>query len=282
MLLRLGAEAQRIDQFQRVAQAVAAAELVGDFAENLADLVFDRVGVVRPRLESAQVGEQLAVDEVDQVGAGQRVVVVERTVGRFGRRPGRPAIGRVDDEGVSLAVQLGEQLSLLLQVVQVLQEQHPRGLLGVVELRGAARLLPQHVVDVLERLLEAAAAVVGPALLRPGGRPLGRLWPCRVGGLRCGDRVHRPAICQSNRAAASAPRQHKGIVYQLSADGLIGVFLPAQLAAESGVARAAAELTQSFQKTLAQRLAHHSPTTPITFLVIGRLPTCRGGDRSLS
>src|SRR5208282_586672 len=42
---------------------------------------------------------------------------------------------------------------------------------------------------------------------------------------------------------------------------------PAQFAAEPGVARAATELAQGFQKTLPQRFAHHSLTTPIAFLV---------------
>ena len=73
MPLDLGAEAQRIDQLQRVAQAVAAAKAIADLGENLADLVFDRVGTERAGLEPLQVGEQPVVDEADQVGAGQRL-----------------------------------------------------------------------------------------------------------------------------------------------------------------------------------------------------------------
>ena len=62
----------------------------------------------------------------------------------------------VDDEFVGLALKLGLQRALVLEIVEVLQEQHPRRLLGVVELRRAAGLFPEHVVDVLEYLLEAA------------------------------------------------------------------------------------------------------------------------------
>ena len=46
VLLLLRAEAQAVDQLQRVAQAVAAAKFVLDLAEDLADLVFDGVGPV--------------------------------------------------------------------------------------------------------------------------------------------------------------------------------------------------------------------------------------------
>ncbi len=44
MLLLLRTETQAIDQLQRIAQAVAAAELVLDLAEHLANLVLDGVG----------------------------------------------------------------------------------------------------------------------------------------------------------------------------------------------------------------------------------------------
>ena len=43
---------------------------------------------------------------------------------------------------------------VLLQPIKVLREQETRCLLGVVQLRGAAGLLPEDVVDILEGLLE--------------------------------------------------------------------------------------------------------------------------------
>ena len=52
MLLLLRAEAQLVDQLERIAQAVAAAELVFDLAEDLADLVLDRVRAFGALLEA--------------------------------------------------------------------------------------------------------------------------------------------------------------------------------------------------------------------------------------
>ena len=60
----------------------------------------------------------------------------------------------VDDVGVFLARKLGLLLVGPLKVVEVLEKQNPRRLLGVVQLRGAAGLFPQNVVDILEGLLE--------------------------------------------------------------------------------------------------------------------------------
>ena len=49
VLFLLRAEAELVDQFQRIAQRIAAVEPVFDLAENLADLVFDGVGVIGAR-----------------------------------------------------------------------------------------------------------------------------------------------------------------------------------------------------------------------------------------
>ena len=51
---------------------------------------------------------------------------------------------------------------VLLEGVEVLQEQEPRGLLGVVEFARGAGVLVEDIVDVLERLLKQR----GPTLLR--------------------------------------------------------------------------------------------------------------------
>ena len=131
-------------------------DLVLDLAEDLADLVFDGVRPAGLLLEAVQVGEELVVDEVAQVVAGQGGVVVELAVLALGRGPAFPAIGLVEDEGVLLAFQRGFVGLVLLQPVEVLQEQQPRGLLGVVQLGGAAGLFPEHVVDVLEGLFKHA------------------------------------------------------------------------------------------------------------------------------
>ena len=60
----------------------------------------------------------------------------------------------VDDVPVFPALELGLLLVGPLQIIEVLEEQNPGGLLGVVEFRGAAGLFPQNIVDVFESLFE--------------------------------------------------------------------------------------------------------------------------------
>jgi hypothetical protein len=94
-------------------------ELAFDLAEDFADLVFDRVGPVGALLEALEIAEEVAVDEVDEVVAGECGVVVEGAVGLFGGGPGGPAMGRVDEELVGLGDQFGFNGPFLLQVVEV-------------------------------------------------------------------------------------------------------------------------------------------------------------------
>ncbi len=101
-----------------------------------------------------QVGEELLIDEVAEVVAGHRLVVVELAVLALRRGPALPAVGLVEDEGVFLALERGFVGLVLLQAVEVFQEEEPGGLLGVVELGGAAGLFPEDVVDVFEGLFE--------------------------------------------------------------------------------------------------------------------------------
>ena len=122
----------------------------------LYSMVFGPRGLL---LEAVQVGEELLVDEVAQVVAGHGLVVVELAVLALRRGPRLPAVGLVEDEGVLLALQRGFVGLVLLQAVEVFQEQEPGGLLGVVELGGAAGLFPEDVVDVLEGLFKHERAV---------------------------------------------------------------------------------------------------------------------------
>jgi hypothetical protein len=63
---------------------------------------------------------------------------------------------RVDDRFVFLAGQVGLLLVSLLEVVQIFEKKNPRGLFGLIKLRGAACLFPKNVVDILEGLFEHA------------------------------------------------------------------------------------------------------------------------------
>jgi hypothetical protein len=89
--------------------------------------------------EGVQVGEELLVDEVAEVVAGLGAVVVDLAVAVFGGGPGFSAVGLVKDEGVAVPVECGFVGFVLFEVVQVLQEEEPGGLPGVVEFGGAAR-----------------------------------------------------------------------------------------------------------------------------------------------
>ena len=154
VLFLLRTEPQFVDVVDDLAEVVAAGDLVLDLAEDLADLVLDGVRPAGLLLEAVQVGEQLLVDEVAQVVAGHRLVVVELAVLALGRGPDFPAILLFEDVGVFLPLQRRFVGSVLLQPVQVFQEQQPRGLLGVVQFGRAAGLFPEDVVDVLEGLLK--------------------------------------------------------------------------------------------------------------------------------
>jgi hypothetical protein len=141
-----------------LAEVVAALDLVLDLAEDLANLVFDGVGVGGPLLESAQVGKEFVVDELAEVVAGHCLVVVElgRGVlgGVFGRGPAFPAVIMGEDVGLLLAGQGGCAGFVAFEVVEVFEEEQPGGLLGVVEFSGASGFFAEDVVDVFEGLLE--------------------------------------------------------------------------------------------------------------------------------
>jgi hypothetical protein len=101
--------------------------LVLDFAEHLADLVFDGVRATCALLEASQVGEQLAVDEVTKVIAGTRRVVIELAVGGLWRRPALPAICWIEDVGIALPFKFGFRRLVVFKRVQILQERKRLG-----------------------------------------------------------------------------------------------------------------------------------------------------------
>lgn len=96
------------------------------------------------------------IDEIPEVVAGHRGVVVELGVPALGRSRAFPAVGGIEDVGVFLSVERGFGGFVLFEPVEMLQEQEPRGLFGVVEFGGATGLLPKNVIDVFEGLFEHA------------------------------------------------------------------------------------------------------------------------------
>ena len=87
MLLRLAAEAQLVNVVDDLAEVVAGLNLVFDLAEDLADLVLDGVGAGGFGGELLEVREEVIIDEVGEVIAGHRLVVVGGLVLDFGRGP---------------------------------------------------------------------------------------------------------------------------------------------------------------------------------------------------
>jgi hypothetical protein len=154
VLLGLGGKAQSVDVVDGLAQVVAALDAVLYLTEDLADLVLDGVRSGGLLLEALQVGEELAVDELDQVIAGEGGVVVDPAVlapGDARRGPRLPAVWLVEDVGVLLAGEGGLGGLVVFEGVEVLQEEQPGGLLGVIEFAGAAGVLPEDVVDAIVR-----------------------------------------------------------------------------------------------------------------------------------
>jgi hypothetical protein len=87
--------------------AVTPSQAVLNLPKDLPDLVFQRVRAGGPGLEAVQVGEELGVDELDEVVAGEGGVVVNLAVLALGRGPCFPAVGRIENGGVFPAVGRG-------------------------------------------------------------------------------------------------------------------------------------------------------------------------------
>ena len=80
--------------------------------------------------------------------------MIDLAVLALGRRPTWPAIRLIEDEVVLLALEFRLRGLVRFERVEVLQKQQPRALLRVIELAGAARVLPEHSVDVLKNLFK--------------------------------------------------------------------------------------------------------------------------------
>ena len=81
------------------------------------------------------------VHEVAQVVACQRVVVIKLSIPALRRGPALPRVLLVEGVAAALPVELRFVGPILLESIEILEEQKPRRLLGVVELRGATASL---------------------------------------------------------------------------------------------------------------------------------------------
>jgi hypothetical protein len=145
----LGVERQVVNRLQHVAKDVARPDLVAKLGEDFADLILNCLRPGGRLAEGGEVGEQLLINELDQVVTNAGGVVVELAV-FLGRGPFVPAEFAVDDRGVVLAVKFGSVAALGFKVVQVLEKQNRGGLLDIVQLVGDTPFGPEVFLDLVE------------------------------------------------------------------------------------------------------------------------------------
>jgi hypothetical protein len=80
--------------------------------------------------------------------------VVDLAILALGRGPAFPTVVFIEDEGVLLPVQPGLHRFLLFHLIEVFEEEEPRGLLGVIQFSRATGLFPENVVYISEGLFK--------------------------------------------------------------------------------------------------------------------------------
>jgi hypothetical protein len=108
-----------------LSQVVTALDFVFDLSEDLPDFIFDGVRSAGLLSEAAQVREELVIDEIPQVVAGKRFILVDLAVLAFGCRPASPAILLFEKKRILFTIQFSLDCFVLLQAVEVFQEQQP-------------------------------------------------------------------------------------------------------------------------------------------------------------
>ena len=195
-----GLEAESVHLLQDVAEVVAALDAVTDFGEDDTNLDFDGLRATC-LTELAEVREEFSVDKVNQIVTNKGIGHVVLSGRVTGHCPIVPAVAFGNDGFVGLVLQFCCELTGFLKVVQIFEEQNPRGLLYVIKFAGAAFVGTQAVIQVLNCLLEShmeisvmstlilnkinnnfyTISVSGEDVRIVSRRPAG--WPC--GGMYC-------------------------------------------------------------------------------------------------
>src|SRR5207237_276433 len=108
----------------------------------------------RSLLEAVQVGKEFLINEVPEVIADHRGVVIQLAIGSLGRSPTLPTIRLLENVFVFLSVERRFVGLILFESVEIFQEKQPGSLFGVVEFRSATGFFPKYIVDVPKGLLE--------------------------------------------------------------------------------------------------------------------------------
>ena len=141
---------ETVDDIEDFAKSVPVRDFVVEEFENPADLVLDRLEVVGDQLEAFEIGEELFVDVVFEVFARLRELEVDLAVCTLRTRPYAPPVGRIEDILVRGTIEKGFFFLLLLVVVEVLQEEYPRDLLGVLHGSGDAVVSAEDIGDTID------------------------------------------------------------------------------------------------------------------------------------
>ena len=157
-------------------------------------------------------------------------MVIQLAAGILRCRPAVPAVGLVEDRRVAAALQGGHGGLVVFEPVEVLEEQQPGGLLGVVELGAAAGLLAQAVVDGAERLLKRAGG--GGA-----GTVRGMAGGGRTGALAVAGGFSRRPIRQGHRTTPATAGHDQPTTEQVALHRFVTGFVPLQRFPQAAVAR---------------------------------------------
>lgn len=157
-------------------------------------------------------------------------MVIQLAAGILRCRPAVPAVGLVEDRRVAAALQGGHGGLVVFEPVEVLEEQQPGGLLGVVELGAAAGLLAQAVVDGAERLIK-----------RAGGGGAGTVRGTGAGGRAEGQAIAsglpRRPIRQGHRTATATAGHDQPAAQQVVLHRFVAGLVPLQRFPQAAVAR---------------------------------------------
>jgi len=135
-----------------------------------------------------------------------------------------PAVGLLQDGRITAALQGSHGGPVVFEPVEVVEEQQPGGLLGVVELGATAGLLAQTVIDGAERLLKGArgggAGAVGGA----------------AGGLAISGGFQLRAIRHGHRSTAAPAGHDQAPADQIRLHSFVAGFIPLQGFPQAAVA----------------------------------------------
>ncbi len=70
------------------------------------------------------------------------------------------------------SLDLRDRQPFLFQIIEILEEKQPRGLLGIVELGGASGLLTEDIVDVAKSLFEHESPKASVSLRSPSWKQI--------------------------------------------------------------------------------------------------------------